>query len=239
MLSKQPKSLERLEAGLKLLGREVALPPGSIEAFEQVDEHFWTPDDDGANRAFDTRRTSSDDAHPNLISEVSRLAPITGLWPIDTSEWESPYPPQVVLADTPTPLETVLRGLRFRNDYSTNPDLDLPQRLAAPGSQQTVVQLPDFEFSLVQADSLVDLIRYVPTETFGNASTTHWISMVDRFEIQVIAGEWHVLTLFLHRPPATREDAEILRLELASTGADEYPAADVLLKGGLFTLEYS
>lgn len=241
MLSKQPKSYQRVEEGLKVLGREVTLPHGSIQVFEQADEHFWTPDDDGANNAVrHADHVGRGGPRPSLLSAVSTLAPVTGLWPINTSEWEIPYPPDMVTTETPTPLETVLRGLRYTNGYSTNPDLDLPQRLATPGSQRTVLQLPDVKFSLVQADSLVDLIRYVPTETFNSyASMGHWISMVERFDIQVIAGEWHVLSLFLHRPPATREDAEILRLELASTGADEYPTADVLLEGGLFTLEYS
>jgi hypothetical protein len=239
-LSKRPKSHERVEAGLSVLRREVILPPGSIQQYEFVDEHYWTFDDDGANSAFDAQHTASKESRPSLLSEVSRLAPLTGLWPIYTSEWESPYPQDVAPTETPTPLEVVVSGLRYRNEYSTLPDLDLPQRLATPGSRRTVQQLPTTHFSLVQADSLVDLIRYVPTETFnGYASMGHWISMVDRFEIQVIAGEWHVLVLFMHRPPSTQEDAEILRLELASTGADEYPSADVLLEGGLFTLEYS
>ena len=235
MPSTQPKSLERIKAGLKLLRHEVGLPKGSIEVFEQEDEHYWTLDE--ATRVSTFGPTPNSDR--NLFSEVSKLAPITGLWPIDTSEWETPYPVFVRTADMPSPLEWVTRGLNRHNTYSTGPTLEIPARLATPGSGR-LQNLPNMPFSLVQADSLVDLIRYVPTETFNNdTSTGHWTSMVERFEVQVVAGEWHFLSLFLHRPPTTMEDAEILRLELASTGADEYPTADELLQGGAFELHYS
>jgi hypothetical protein len=239
----QPKSLERLQAGLEILQREVKLPKGSIEQFAQDPEHYWTPAEESDQHVLSRYyRDRSVDFTESLLADVSRLAPITGLWPVDTSEWESPYPSDMASGATLTPLERVHSGLEFQNEWTTGANFALPKRLAAPGSSRTKQSLGDYSFSLVQADSLADLIRYVPTETFGNNdSMNHWVSMVERFEMQLLAGEWHGLAFFVHRPPTTREEAELLLLELQATGFDDdgSTTVDTLLEGGLLVLWYS
>jgi hypothetical protein len=245
----QPKSVERLKAGLEILTRYVELPKGTIEEFAQVTEHYWTPSDDAWDRnMFLSEPVTS--VGPSLLAEVTRLAPTTGLWPVYSSEWEIPYSADMASEATSTPLETVRRRLERRNQWTSGANYPLPDRLAAAGSTLTKQKLGDYSFSLVQADSLTDLIRYVPTETFNSYdSTIHWISMVERFEMQVIAGEWHALAVFVHRPPATRKEAELLLLELSATGFDEVngissntdneASVDTLLEGGLLVFFYS
>ncbi len=181
----------------------------------------------------------------SLLHQVSQLASVTGLWPICRTEWDGVYPAdwsEYSHPDFPllTPLQRVVDGIEYRNATSSRYPLPGIHRLASARSERSVQPFPDLEFSLVQADSLVDLLRYGVCELFNNDSTFgHWQSLVERFELQVIDAEWHYLGLYQHRLPASIEDAELLQLEIASTGVDTYPSVDVLLEGGYFNLELS
>jgi hypothetical protein len=168
-----------------------------------------------------------------LIELVSELAPITGLWPVVRSEWDYCYHGDFSRYSRQEDHDSVayVQQLLRHSEAFGAPAIAAPASLAQPGADRPGFAFPAFNnFGLVQADSYADLLKYGVCESLNNdQSWWHWISLVERFELQVVMGEWHLFGLFMHRPPATRSYAEILRVELLATGADDCPSAHELL----------
>jgi hypothetical protein len=157
-------------------------------------------------RARTPRKNSS------LFSQLARLGPITGLWPVDRS-LEEPY------------FSTVESFAGFEP-----PNGEQHERFF------TSCSLADrYPITLFCAASYVELALYAEAYSF-TIHLDRWLRVVGQNDLQLIGCSSDHVEFIMHRPPTDMPEAEALISEFDQMALEEYPAPVELLKGGLLRL---